>query len=65
MSEPIDWQAVEQAIRKSVRGQASAVDQDLCQRAFDADKERYSELSRRLRKEEQDNYAASFRTGHK
>jgi len=55
----IDWPEVEGAIRRSVRGRASDADRQRICAAYDGSPDRYTELSRRVRKEEQDAYARS------
>lgn len=48
---PIDWEALERVMRRSVVGGGTAEDYPLCQRAYRSDPERYVALSRRVRTE--------------
>lgn len=52
MKSRIDWLAVEQAMRRSVTGRGTDSDMELCQRAYQADPERYGDLNRRVRGQE-------------
>jgi hypothetical protein len=45
----INWAAVEDAVARSTRGHGSQADFDICQAAFNADRETYSEVSKRVR----------------
>lgn len=56
---PIDWPMVEEAIRRSVRGRATDADRQSVCEAYDHSPDHYAELSRRVRKEEQDAYIRS------
>lgn len=58
-SRAVDWSAVEASMRRSVHGRASVEDQERAESAFAADRERYRELSKRVREEEQEAYRRS------
>jgi hypothetical protein len=58
--EPIDWAKVEAAIRRAVCGRATAEDNVLFHDAFQREPEKYGELSKRVRGEEQEAYRKAF-----
>lgn len=61
MKHEIDWQAVEVAMRRSVRGETlSQADTEMWALAFRAEPKKYAALSKRVRQEEQDAYRRSF-----
>lgn len=62
--EPINWLAVEDVIRRSVRGRTlSDADRERIHDAYAREPERYSELSRRARREEQEAFRRSGGVG--
>jgi len=59
-----DWVAVEEIIRRSVRGRGvSDTDRQIIHDAYTAEPEHYSELSRRVRREEQEAFRRSGGVG--
>jgi hypothetical protein len=54
-----DWEAVEQAIRRSVRGRSTHADSQLVSLAYQREPDVYTELSRRVRAEEQEAHRRS------
>ena len=49
---PVDWSAVERAMRRCVTNRGTEEDALLCQRAWRSDKKSYGELNQRVRGEE-------------
>jgi hypothetical protein len=60
---PLNWLAIEQAMRRSVRGRATEGDSRLCQAAHKADPVTYSALNRYVRSEEQEAFRRSGGVG--
>lgn len=55
----VDWNKVEEACRRSVRGRIVDGDQQLVTQAYQSDPATYAELSRRIRAEEQEAFRRS------
>lgn len=49
LAKQVCWPEVEEAMRRSMRGQASDADRGLCQEAWGADQARYRELHTKVR----------------
>lgn len=53
---PINWLSVEEAIRRSVRGKSTEGDRSLIHDAFNRESKAYTELSKCVRLEEQEQF---------